>query len=139
MPDSTRRRLAALLSPLLLFIWLRWPGPTASFSIGETIGQLMCAYALFFLAFGLSGLVTANLQTRNVVARLGFAFLFAGILSFSIRLGLMFSGTGLLSESFIRELVNGFGDAFWCAAAIGLYRGWVGPGVDDFKNRPAHH
>ncbi len=139
MPDSTRRRLAALVSPLLLFIWLRWPGATPEFSIGETVGQFLCAYAMFFTAFGLAGLVTANLQTRGAVALLGFAFFFAGILSFSIRLGLMFSETGPISQSFMRELVNGFGDAFWCAAAIGLYRGWVGPAVDGFKNRPAHH
>lgn len=139
MPATTRQRLAASVSPLLLFVWLRWPGPTASFSIGETVGQFICAYAMFFTAFGLAELVTANLAMRRAVARLGFAFLFAGILSISIRLGLMFSETGSISGSFTRELVNGFGDAFWCAAAIGLYRGWVGPGVDDLENRPAHH
>lgn len=139
MPETTRHRLAALVSPLLLFVWLRWPGPTTSFSIGETVGQLMCAYAMFFTALGLTGLAAANPERSGAVVYIGFAFFFAGILSISIRLGLMFSATGPLSETFIRETVNGFGDAFWCAAAVALYRDWVRSNVNLFKNRPAHH
>jgi hypothetical protein len=139
MPDSTRRRLAAFVSPLLLFIWLYWPGTRPDVSTGETIGQLLCAYVMFFAAYGLTELVVANLNARNAFARLGFTFLFAAILSLSIRLGLMFSETRPVSGTFIRELVNGFGDAFWCAAAITLYRGWVRDRPKSFENHSARH
>ncbi len=118
MSGSSRNLFAALLAPLVLLVWFRWPSPSGAYSAAETFGQIVSAFGLFFAARSLSEMVASAIGTPSAIHRLGLVFVFATILSFSVRFGLYVSDIG--SNPLKIAPVNGFGDAFWCMAAVAL-------------------
>jgi len=110
-----RHPYATLFSPLVLFGWFLWPDPLA-FTFTGVCRALFSAYALFFTAIGLAGLLASTLGKVGQRWELAGVFLVSAVVSLSI--GLTWQADATVTANVLtRQLGDALLDAVWCTVS----------------------
>ncbi len=110
-----RHPYATLFSPLVLFGWFLWPDPLA-FTFTGVCRALFSAYALFFTATGLAGLLASTLGKGGQRWELAGVFLVSAVVSLSI--GLTWQADAAVTANVLtRQLGDALLDAVWCTVS----------------------